>query len=93
MSEIVIQKRNGNHTWLLTEELVPIVLCSDLISKETKKQLAQRICEFPKETDLSDLLFGKPKLPVIQPETKLIDLMGKNFHTIFLMRNTKGFLN
>ena len=91
LSEVVEKKLNGNHTWMLTEEFVPIVLASSLIKDSTKSAIAKKIMSFPEE-ELADLPLGKPKLPVLSVDTALEDLVGRNSQTFFLISDTKSFL-
>ena len=74
IEEVVIAKLNGKHTWMLTEEFVPVVLASSLIPDSNKAAIAEKILSF-KDQKLSDLPLGKPELPIIHVDTALEDLI------------------
>ena len=60
-----------NHTWYLAPEVVVFSLCSRLASESEKAAIARKLLE-KKEKEFHP---GKPKLPVLHPDTTLVDLV------------------
>ena len=91
LADVLLAKLNKNHTWMLSQEFSPVVLCSSLISDDLKSQIAAKILTFP-APDLDDIPTGRPDLPLIEESTSLPDLIGERSHTLFLITKCGGFL-
>ena len=91
LAEVLLKKINKNHTWMLSEEFIPAVLCSRLVSDDVKSSIAAKILTFP-EPVLEDISTGRPDLPLISEKTSLQDLVGQKSYTLFLITKSLGFL-
>ena len=58
----------------MSEEFVPVSLCSDLIETEEKREIADRILSVPK----GQLSRGAVKMPALVESTRLSDRIGPN---------------
>ena len=70
----------GHHGWYLVEQIVPFALVSKRIDTDTKSEISTKILTFNPPTEVK---LGKPKFPVIKPETKLSDLVGEKSDIFF----------
>ena len=70
----VIQRMNSNHLWYVSEEFVPVCLCSDLIDADEKREIADRILRAPK----GQITHGAVKMPALVEATRLSDRVGPN---------------
>ena len=59
LSEKILSRWNGRHTWYLSEENLPLVFCSRLLDEDKKDRLAARLLTFERVNPLS---LEKPKL-------------------------------
>ena len=82
LSKVLESKLNGKHTWYITEEVIIFCLCSKLLSLQEKELMAQKLLSFPIPR-LEDMSLGKPKLPTVDKDTQLVDLVGPNSWLVF----------
>ena len=78
-------------SWYLAEELIPFALFSDSIAKEEKIIIAAEIVKHHKK-DLSKTFEkkGKPILPIVKKNTKLVNLVGCRSWFFFSSLNSEG---
>ena len=93
-------KAFSEHTWFLTEEMVPLALFSDKLEDDQKQFLANKImCTEPQPTFLNrhGSGFGKPNLPSIphqETDLNLAQFAGTQSKTFFsLMKLDLNFLS
>ena len=72
-------KKLRNHTWYLTPEGVVFSLCSTLASEEEKTAIANKLLQ-KKEEEFPP---GKPDLPILYPDTTLVDLVTQTLWFLF----------
>ena len=70
MADVAIKKLQS-HTWYLTPEVVIFSLCSDLPTDEEKQKIAKNMLSQVQE----DFPIGRPKLPALNCNTELADLV------------------
>ena len=75
------------HGWYLTEEVVPFAMCSSLLSKGEKEDIAKKLRETARPEAFTP---GKPKFPILSPNTELTDLLGPNSWLIFKLLGLSG---
>ena len=79
------------HTWYLTQEVVIFALFSNKVDSDVKQKMAEKLCSLPKPGLYAQ---GKPVLPVLEPKTELVDLVGENSHFLFhLLGVDSGWLS
>ena len=61
------------HLWYLTQEVVPLALCSDQLPLSVKAEIAERITD---TEDHGEVMLGKPAFPTLSNDTSLRDLVG-----------------
>ena len=71
------------HCWYLTEELLPLCLCSKHVKPEEKERLALRLFQIYRRIMQVELMLQKPQFPVVFEETKLYDLLGERSTILF----------
>ena len=79
-------KSFSNHTWYLTEELIPLALFSKRVPSETKQELVSQLLQHPNECSnpttrkmhTKTTKYGKPNFPVIKniSNASLKDFIG-----------------
>ena len=105
ISEEILRKWNGHHTWYLAEENMMLCLCSKSVKLlHTHKLLhnlgfsrllsddekARLAARLVSFPRMQPLSLDKPKLPVICDDTLLADLVGSRSWLIFNILGLKG---
>ncbi|KAF0297758.1 hypothetical protein FJT64_004801 [Amphibalanus amphitrite] len=73
------------HGWNLTQELVVFSLFSDKVDVDEKSRLAARLQTFRVPDDFE---LGVPDFPDVDEGTELVDLLGPNSWTLFMLLET-----
>ena len=77
-----ILKSMQNHTWYLSQQLVVMALVDDDVEKDEKKNILQKLLQFPVP---EEFMKGKPKMPVITLSTTLSNLVGDQSWILFCL--------
>ena len=77
-----ILKSMQNHTWYLSQQLVVMALVDDDVEKDDKKNILQKLLQFPVP---EEFMKGKPKMPVNTSSTTLSNLVGDQSWILFCL--------
>ena len=89
MQEIakVVLKAMRRHLWYLTEELVPLSLCSNIVNTEEKQHFALKLYQLSVKNLTEEMNPQKPVFPNITEHTCLYDLLGDRSVLLFQRLN------
>ena len=81
------------HLWYLVPDLVPLALFDNNLQSEQKQLLANAILQQPKDVVYNSRFgegFGKPIFPVLEDDTTLEELVGKDSWQFFTSLKIKS---